>query len=215
MSFHDISLKLTGETLRWVTAPPFELEERRRMSKGDPNNSSALNMSVHSGTHIDAPFHFVADGNTIDQLPLERFIGPALVYAVEAERYITKEHVAGIRLDGATRVLFKTKNSALLRKQEYYPDFVAISVEAAQSLVELGVELVGLDYLSVAHADEQVPVHRAFLDHGVVLLEGIDLSAVAPGRYELMCLPIPLGDSDGAPCRAVLRDLETSPPDII
>ena len=209
MSFHDISLKLTGETLRWVTAPPFELEERRRMSKGDPNNSSALNMSVHSGTHIDAPFHFVADGNTIDQLPLERFIGPALVYAVEAERYITKEHVAGIRLDGATRVLFKTKNSALLRKQEYVPDFVAISVEATQSLVELGVELVGLDYLSVAHADEQVPVHRAFLDHGVVLLEGIDLSAVAPGRYELMCLPIPLGDSDGAPCRAVLRDLET------
>jgi arylformamidase len=209
MSFHDISLKLSGETVRWVTAAPFELEERRRMSKGDPNNSSALNMSVHSGTHIDAPFHFVADGNTIDQLPVERFIGPALVYAVEAERYITKEHVAGIRLDGATRVLFKTRNSALLHKQEYDPDFVAFSVEAAQSLVELGVELVGLDYLSVAHADEQVPVHRAFLDHGVVLLEGIDLSEVAPGRYELMCLPIPLGDSDGAPCRAVLRDLET------
>lgn len=209
MSFHDISLKLSGETVRWVTAAPFELEERRRMSKGDPNNSSALNMSVHSGTHIDAPFHFVADGNTIDQLPVERFIGPALVYAVEAERYITKEHVAGIRLDGATRVLFKTRNSALLHKQEYDPDFVAFSVQAAQSLVELGVELVGLDYLSVAHADEQVPVHRAFLDHGVVLLEGIDLSEVAPGRYELMCLPIPLGDSDGAPCRAVLRDLET------
>ena len=209
MSFHDSSLKLTGETLRWVTAPPFELEERRRMSKGDPNNSSALNMSVHSGTHIDAPFHFVADGNTIDQLPLERFIGPALVYAVEAKRYITKEHVAGIRLDGATRVLFKTRNSELLHQREYDPDFVAFSVEAAQSLVELGVELVGLDYLSVAHADEQVPVHRAFLDHGVVLLEGIDLSEVAPGRYELMCLPIPLGDSDGAPCRAVLRDLET------
>ncbi|MCH2518506.1 MAG: cyclase family protein [Dehalococcoidia bacterium] len=209
MSFHDISLKLTGETLRWVTAPPFELEERRRMSKGDPNNSSALNMSVHSGTHIDAPFHFVADGITIDQLPVDRFIGPALVYAVEAERYITEEHVAGIRLDGATRVLFKTRNSELLHQKEYNPDFVAFSVEAAQSLVELGVELVGLDYLSVAHADEQVPVHRAFLDHGVVLLEGIDLSAVAPGRYELICLPIPLGDSDGAPCRAVLRDLET------
>ena len=209
MSFHDISLKLSGETVRWVTAAPFELEERRRMSKGDPNNSSALNMSVHSGTHIDAPFHFVADGNTIDQLPLERFIGPALVYAVEAKRYITKEHVAGIRLDGATRVLFKTRNSELLHQREYDPDFVAFSVEAAQSLVELGVELVGLDYLSVAHADEQVPVHRAFLDHGVVLLEGIDLSAVAPGRYELICLPIPLGDSDGAPCRAVLRDLET------
>ena len=183
------------------------------MSKGDPNNGSALNMSVHSGTHIDAPFHFVDQGttidHTIDQLPLERFIGPALVYAVETERYITREQVAGIRLDGATRVLFKTRNSGLLHQREYDPDFAAFSVEAAQSLVEQGVDLVGLDYLSVAHADEQVEVHRAFLDHGVVLLEGIDLSEVAPGRYDLMCLPIFLKDSDGAPCRAVLRDLET------
>ena len=209
MSFHDISLKLSAETLRWVTSPPFELVERRRMSKGDPNNGSAVNMSVHSGTHIDAPFHFVDQGTTIDQMPLERFIGPALVYEVEAERYITKEHVAGIRLDGISRVLFKTRNSGLLHQQQYDPDFAAFSVEAAQSLVEQGVELVGLDYLSVAHADEQVEVHRAFLDHGVVLLEGIDLSEVAPGRYELMCLPIALEGSDGAPCRAVLKDLET------
>ena len=200
-------LKLAGDTVRWVTAPPFELEERRRMSKGDPNNSSALNMSGHSGTHIDAPFHFVAEGLTIDDLPLDRFIGPGLVFEVDAERYITKEHVESIKLDDATRVLFKTRNSELLHQREYEPDFAAFSVEAAQSLVEHGVELVGLDYLSIAHADEQVPVHRAFLDHGVVLLEGIDLSHVAPGRYELMCLPIPIGDSDGAPCRAVLRDL--------
>ena len=207
MSLHDISLKLAGDTVRWVTAPPFELEERRRMSKGDPNNSSALNMSVHSGTHIDAPFHFVAEGLTIDELPLDRFIGPALVFEVDSERYITKEHVESIKLDGATRVLFQTRNSELLHQREYEPDFAAFSVEAAQSLVEQGVELVGLDYLSIAHADEQVPVHRAFLEHGVVLLEGIDLSHVAPGRYELMCLPIQIGDSDGAPCRAVLRDL--------
>ncbi|MAZ63636.1 MAG: cyclase [Dehalococcoidia bacterium] len=207
MSLHDISLKLAGDTVRWVTAPPFELEERRRMSKGDPNNSSALNMSGHSGTHIDAPFHFVAEGLTIDELPRDRFIGPGLVFEVDAARYITKEHVESIKLDGATRVLFKTRNSELLHQREYEPDFAAFSVEAAQSLVEQGVELVGLDYLSIAHADEQVPVHRAFLDHGVVLLEGIDLSHVAPGRYELMCLPIQIGDSDGAPCRAVLRDL--------
>ena len=208
MSFHDISLKLSAETVRWVTSPPFELVERRRMSKGDANNGSAVNMSVHSGTHIDAPFHFVDQGTTIDQLPLERFIGPALVYEVEAERYIIKEHVAGIRLDGATRVLFKTRNSGLLHEREYNPGFAAFSVEAAQSLVEQGVELVGLDYLSVAHADEQVEVHRVFLDHGVVLLEGIDLSEITPGRYELMCPPIALMGSDGAPCRAVLRDLE-------
>ena len=82
-------LKLAGDTVRWVTAPPFELEERRRMSKGDPDNGSAFNMSVHSGTHIDAPFHFVAEGLTINELPLDRFIGPALVFEVDAERYIT------------------------------------------------------------------------------------------------------------------------------
>ncbi|MFQ6029438.1 MAG: cyclase family protein [Dehalococcoidia bacterium] len=207
MPYHDISLNLSVDTVRWVTAPPLELAERRRMRQGDPNNSSAINMSVHSGTHIDAPFHFLEHGSTIDELPLETFVGPALVHVVDAERYITKEHVAEIALQGETRILFKTRNSQLLQEGEYNPNFVAFSVEAAEALAEAGVKLVGLDYLSVAHAEEQVPVHRAFLDRGVILLEGIDLSEVEPGRYELICLPVRLRGSDGAPCRAVLRDL--------
>ena len=207
MKYFDISLDLSPETVRWMSAPPLEILERRRMSRGDPNNSSAVTMSVHSGTHIDAPFHFVPDGATIDALPLQLFIGPAVVYAVDADRYITAQHVKAVELDGAARVLFKTRNSELLRKSAYDPDFVAFSLEAAQALVARGVGLVGLDYLSVAHADEQVPVHRAFLDHGVVLLEGVDLSQVAPGRYELICFPVKLHGADGAPCRAVLRDL--------
>jgi arylformamidase len=165
-------------------------------------------MSLHSGTHVDAPFHFVPDGATIDTLPLELFMGPALVHAVETERYIMAEHVASLDLDGITRVLFKTRNSQLLQKASYEPDFVSFSVEAAKILVAKGVKLVGLDYLSVAHAgDEQVPVHRAFLDRGIVLLEGADLSKVTPGRYELVCFPIRIRGADGAPCRAVLRDL--------
>src|SRR5207253_2119277 len=127
------------------------------MSRGDDANASALTVSVHAGTHVDAPFHFLPDGAGIDALPLETFIGPALVHAVEAERYITAEHVAAIPLEGATRVLFKTRNSRLLRQPEYDPDFVAFSVEAARALVARGVVLVGLDYLSIAHADEQVP----------------------------------------------------------
>ena len=207
MKYYDISLNLSSETVRWVTSPPFELVERKRMSRGEPNNSSALNMSAHSGTHVDAPFHFVPDGATIESLPLELFIGPALVQAVDAGRHITEEHVEAIDLRGVSRVLFKTRNSQLLRRPAYDPDFTAFSVAAAEALVARGIKLVGLDYLSVAHADEQVPVHRAFLDHGVVLLEGIDLSEVKPGRYELICFPIRLSGSDGAPCRAVLRDL--------
>ena len=207
MKYYDISLNLSSETVSWVTSPPFELVERKRMSRGDRNNSSALNMSAHAGTHVDAPFHFVPDGATIESLPLEIFIGPALVHAVDADRYITREHVEAIDLKGETRLLFKTRNSQLLHRPAYDPDFVAFSVEAAQALVARGVKLVGLDYLSVAHAEEQVPVHRAFLDHGVVLLEGVDLSEIKPGRYELICFPLRLRGLDGAPCRAVLREL--------
>jgi len=177
------------------------------MSRGDDVNATALTMSVHAGTHLDAPFHFLPDGAGIDALPLERFIGPAMVHAVDANRYITEAQVNAIPLDGVTRVLFKTRNSQLLKRREYDPNFVAFSVEAARALVARGVDLVGLDYLSVAHADEQVPVHRAFLDHGVVLLEGIDLSEVRPGRYELICFPLRLRGLDGAPCRAVLREI--------
>ena len=208
MTYHDISLNLSTDTVRWVVAPPLEVHERRRMSRGDDVNASALTVSVHAGTHLDAPFHFLADGAGIDALPLERFIGPALVHQVDdADRYITEAHVNAIPLDGVTRVLFKTRNSALLKRRDYEPNFVAFSVDAARALVARGLQLVGLDYLSVAHADEQVPVHRAFLDHGVILLEGVDLSEIVPGRYELICFPLRLRGLDGAPCRAVLRDL--------
>jgi len=208
VTYHDISLNLSTDTVRWVVAPPLEVHERRRMSRGDDVNASALTVSVHAGTHVDAPFHFLPDGAGIDALPLERFIGPALVHQVDdADRYITEAHVNAIPLDGVTRVLFKTRNSELLKRRDYDPNFVAFSLEAARALVARGVELVGLDYLSVAHADAQVPVHRAFLDHGVVLLEGIDLSEIWPGRYALICFPLRLRGLDGAPCRAVLRDL--------
>lgn len=210
MKYYDISLNLSAETVCWITSPPFELIERRRISRGDYNNSSALSMSAHSGTHVDAPFHFIPGGATIDQLALELFIGPARVCALNAHKKITAEHVAGLDLRGETRVLFKTRNSELLRKSAFDPDFVPFSVEAAQALVSRGVRLVGLDYLSVAHPDEQVPVHRAFLDHGVVLLEAIDLSEVPPGRYELICFPVRIRGADGSPCRAVLRELGES-----
>ena len=207
MKIYDISLSLSANTVRWVTSQPFELLERKRMSRGDSNNSSSIHASAHAGTHVDAPFHFVPDGTTIESLPLEIFMGPARVCAIEPGSRITATDVTGAALQGETRVLFKTRNSGLLRKGEYDPSFAPFSVDGAKALVDLGVRLVGLDYLSAAAADEQVPVHRAFLDSGVILLEGIDLSDVPPGRYELICPPIKIAGSDGAPCRAVLREL--------
>ena len=208
MKLYDISLTLSPQSIRWVTAQPLELIERKRMSRGDPNNSSSVHTSVHAGTHVDAPFHFVPNGRTIESLPLETFIGPARVCAIEPRRRITATDVAKAELQGESRVLFKTRNSNLLKKGVYDPGFAPFSVDGADALVKLGVKLVGLDYLSAAAADEQVPVHRAFLDHGVILLEGIDLSDVPAGRYELFCPPVKLAGSDGAPCRAVLRELE-------
>lgn len=207
MKLYDISLTLSPQSIRWVTAQPLELIERKRMSRGDANNSSSVHTSVHAGTHVDAPFHFVPDGMTIESLPLETFIGPARVCAVKPGSHITAADVAGAGLRDETRVLFKTRNSTLLKVGVYDGSFAPFSVDAANALVDLGVKLVGLDYLSAAAANEQVPVHRAFLDHGVILLEGVDLSEVAPGRYELFCPPVKLAGSDGAPCRAVLREL--------
>jgi arylformamidase len=207
MKIYDISLTLSPQCIRWVTAQPLELIERKRMSRGDANNSSSVHTSVHAGTHVDAPFHFVPEGVTIESLPLETFIGPARVCAAEPGSHITAADVSKAGLQGETRVLFKTRNSMLLKKGVYDPSFAPFSVDGAKALVDLGVKLVGLDYLSAAGADEQVPVHRAFLDRGVVLLEGIDLSDIPPGRYELFCPPVKLAGSDGAPCRAVLREL--------
>src|SRR5437867_8013919 len=145
--YYDISLNRSTDTVRWVVAPPLEVHERRRISRGDDANATALTVSVHAGTHVDAPFHFLPDGAGIDALPLERFAGPALVHAVDADRYITEAHVKKIPLDGVTRVLFTTRNSELLKRRDYAPYFVAFSLDAALALVARGSALFGLDYL--------------------------------------------------------------------
>ncbi|MBM4262685.1 MAG: cyclase family protein [Deltaproteobacteria bacterium] len=207
MKLYDISLTVSPQGIRWLNSQPMELVERKRMSRGDANNSSSIHASAHAGTHVDAPFHFVPDGATIESIALETFIGPALVCAVDAGTHVTGADVAKAGIMGDTRVLFKTRNSQLMKKGVYDASFAPFSVDAAEALVKLGVRLVGLDYLSAAGATEQVPVHRAFLDHGVILLEGVDLSEVPPGRYELFCPPVKLAGSDGSPCRAVLREL--------
>ena len=134
MKLYDISLTLSPQSIRWVTAQPLELIERKRMSRGDANNSSSVHTSVHAGTHVDAPFHFVPDGITIEALPLETFIGPARVCAVDAGTHITAAEVAKAKLDGETRVLFKTRNSNLLKKSEYDANFAPFSVDAAKAL---------------------------------------------------------------------------------
>ena len=153
MKIYDISLTLSPQSIRWVSAQPLELIERKRMSRGDTNNSSSIHTSVHAGTHVDAPFHFLPNGITIEALPLELFIGPARVCAIEPGSHITAADVANAEIGSETRVLFKTRNSTLLRRGTYDASFAPFSVDGARALVDLGVKLVGLDYLGLEAPD--------------------------------------------------------------
>jgi arylformamidase len=187
MKLYDISLTLSPQSIRWVTSQPLELIERKRMSRGDTNNSSSVHASAHAGTHVDAPFHFVPDGMTIESIPLETFIGPALVCAVDAGTHVSAAEVAKAGIEGDSRVLFKTRNSTLLKKGVYDATFAPFSVDAAEMLVKLGVKLVGLDTFPPPAPMSRVPVHRAFSITASSCSKGVDLS-VPPGATSCSAL---------------------------
>ena len=176
------------------------------MANGAAANVSAVAMGTHTATHVDAPRHFIEGGAPVDEMPLERLIGPAVVVAFGAS--VTAVGEAELRaqpLDGHARVLLKTRNSALLRRPDFVRDYAYLAPDGAEYLLRVGVELVGIDYLSIEQfesADHRT--HLLLLERGVVIVEGLDLSAVRPGTYELVCLPLKLAGLDGAPARAVL-----------
>ncbi|HIE30828.1 MAG TPA: cyclase family protein [Methanosarcinales archaeon] len=168
---------------------------------------SELTLNSHSGTHIDAPLHFFGSSKSLDMIPVKRFFLDADVVAIKSQVAVTVAELKGRRIDPGQAILFKTKNSDLPRNQ-FHEDFVYIKPDAAEWLVDTGVSLVGIDYLSPdRYGDTDFPVHRTLLGAGVLILEDIDLRAVSPGRYQLVCLPIKIHQADGAPCRAVLRRL--------
>ncbi len=208
MKIYDISLTVTPSLPVWPGDPAITLERVSKMEEGEHNNVSQMAMSVHAGTHVDAPYHFIADGKTIEQLPLDVLIGPAQVVELPADcRLIGAEDLrrAGIAA-GMTRVLLKTGNNRYWSQPglTFQKDFAALSPDGAAYLVERDVRLIGIDYFSIAPFGDSVPTHRALLGAEVVVLEGANLSEVPAGRYQLYCLPLKLGGSDGAPARAVL-----------
>jgi len=186
--------------------PGVEIAPRLEIARGDTANVSLLSMGSHTGTHVDAPAHFIEGGATVEALPLDSLIGPALVAEVGCERLIGRRDLEPLPLDDQSRLLLKTRNSALWAAGDFSRDFVALDLEGARYLTERGLRLIGIDYLSIeAFHSPGHPVHRHLLGAGVVILEGLDLGRVAPGVYELVCLPLPVRGIDGAPCRAVLR----------
>jgi arylformamidase len=178
------------------------------MDEGAHANVSHLSAGVHVGTHVDAPHHFLNDGRTVEQLPLDVLTGPCYVTQLpDGVEAITAETLDGISLPADTmRILFGTSNSRLWSRgeMEFQEDFVAVTEDGAEWLVNRDVKLVGVDYLSVAPFDDSIPTHQVLLGAGVVVVEGLDLSAVPRGFYDLYCLPLKLLGSDGAPARAIL-----------
>lgn len=208
MKIYDITLPISPVMPVWPGDPPVVLEQVSSMDAGAHDNVSRLGCSVHTGTHVDAPHHFLNDHRTVDALSLDVLIGPAQVIQIpEDVDLITADILEKAAVpSGTSRLLLKTRNSRLweCREKEFVKDFVGISLDGAEWLVRIGVKLVGIDYLSIAPYKHSLPTHQVLLKPGIVILEGVDLSAVSPGIYNLYCLPLKLVGSDGAPARAIL-----------
>lgn len=208
MKIFDISLTLSPELPTWPGDDPFDLEQVESMDNGADANVSRLSTGVHIGTHVDAPHHFLNDGRTVEELPLDILTGPCYVTQLpDGVEAITADALEGISLPREpARILFGTSNSRLWARgeTEFQEDFVAVTEDGAEWLVEHGIQLVGVDYLSVAPYSDSTPTHRVLLQAGVVVVEGLDLSAVPRGFYDLYCLPLKLLGAEGAPARAIL-----------
>jgi len=207
MRFIDISVPISPQMPVWPGDGSVVVEQVSSISEGDESNVSRLACTVHTGTHLDAPRHFIEGGKTIDQIPIRRLMGRAYVVDLTEVDSITEEVLENAGIPVRTRrILFKTRNSELWSagKREFTEDYVSVEPSGARWLVKRGAQLVGVDYLSVSAYKNPEPTHRILLGDGVLILEGLDLSEVEQGRYTLYCLPLKIRNADGAPVRAVL-----------
>jgi arylformamidase len=205
MRLYDVTRPIRSGMPVFEGDPAVTIAPRLSIAQGDAVNVCLLTLGSHTGTHVDAPRHFRDGAPGVDALPLPALLGPARVVEVGGD-HIGAAALAGLDLAAPPRLLFKTRNSAPGQPDRFSRDYAALTGRAARMLVEAGAYLVGLDGPSVdPFEDEDCPAHRAFLEAGVVILEGLDLAAVPPGRYELLCLPLRIHDGDGAPARVLLR----------
>jgi arylformamidase len=209
MQTYDISLTVSPSLPVWPGDPSIEFERTSEIEKGDIANVTRMNMGVHTGTHVDAPFHFLGGKTpTVEKLSLKTLTGRAYVLHLPDEiDAIDRKILEAMDVPPRTRrLLFRTRNSKKWADPSriFNKDFVAVTADGAEFLVEHGVKLVGVDYLSVAPFDIPRPTHEILLKAGVVIVEGLDLSQISQGRYALYCLPLKLAGCDGAPARAIL-----------
>ncbi|MFC1988384.1 cyclase family protein [Chloroflexota bacterium] len=202
----DISVPLKDGMVHWPGDPPVKINRVKNIAAGDLVNLSMISMSAHSGTHVDAPIHFIPRGKGIDEASIETLVGRARVIEIRDTELIKPDELTQQNIQPGERILFKTINSSRVWQSDVFvEDFVFISDDAAHFLVERKVRAIGIDYLSVGSSDGGSEVHKVLLAGGVWIIEGLDLLKVTAGEYELICLPLKLVGGDGAPARAIIR----------
>jgi arylformamidase len=202
---HDVTVPVAPGMLAYPGDPSFEIEVITRAGDA-PYGLSRMVLTTHSGTHVDAPAHFLGGGTTVDKLPLEILLGKARVVELSSRERVERADLEALDLRDDLRVLLKTRMSAQMLKPGYQEDHLYLTVDAAHYLAQAGLKLVGFDYLSIDRSGSaDFPAHHALLGAGVVLIEGLDLSEVEPGEYEMACLPLRVDGGDAAPARVVLR----------
>ncbi len=210
MHIYDLSLTISADLPVWPGDPAVMLERISRIEDGAEANVTYLKMSAHTGTHVDAPYHFLPDGTAVHDLDIKKLMGRVFVLHLPDVPLITADVLRNAEIPSRTRrLLFKTRNSNLWahgRSNEFFENYVALSADAAEYLVNRGVKVVGVDYLSVAPYNATRATHEILLRAGVVIIEGLNLSVVPEGRYTMYCMPLKLLNADGAPARVVLVD---------
>lgn len=209
MRIYDVSLMISSKLPVWPGDPQVLLERVAKIEEGADANVTQIKMGAHVGTHVDAPYHFLGEGReTVDQLSLSVLTGRAYVLRIPDEvKVITADVLEKANLPSRTRrLILKTRNSGYWSDAtaNFQEEFVGLSADGAQFIVDRGIRLIGIDYLSIAPFHQGKPTHQILLDAGVVIVEGLNLSEVMPGRYTLYCLPLKLAGSDGAPARTIL-----------
>src|SRR5262245_58621179 len=198
----DVSVPIYGGMVHWPDNPSIQLKAIMHVERGDICTVSSLEMGTHTGTHIDGPIHFIPGGDGVDAVPLQNLIGPARVIEIEDPSAVTHAELRNHNVRHAERLLFKTLNSQRCwNGSEFVSNFVSLAEDAATYLADLNTLTIGIDYLSVGSPE----VHRTLFGAGVAVIEGLNLSDVDPGAYELLCLPLRIAGGDGAPARALLR----------
>jgi arylformamidase len=205
LRIHDVTVPLAPGMPVYPDDPPFAIEALKRLGSG-AYNLSRMSLTTHAGTHVDAPAHFLDGGATVDQLPLEILMGKARVVELLARERVERAELEAHDLRDDLRVLLKTRMSGQMQKQGFQEDHLYLARDAALYLAQAGIKLVGFDYVSIdRYGAHEFPAHHALLEAGVVILEGLDLSEVEPGEYDMACLPLRVAGGDGAPARVVLR----------